>query len=110
MDGFVFWRASVLECGSPLPLLRRQSCRGKSGRGLPHSKTSRNFSGALEKHGHSIIENDPTRRLAHQTFVSESFRRRSNCSRVTGETDRRDCFARTISLRVLSALICARVT
>jgi hypothetical protein len=29
----------VLDCGSPLPLLRRQSCRGKSGRGLPQSKT-----------------------------------------------------------------------
>jgi hypothetical protein len=53
--GFVFWRASVLDCGSPLPLLRRQSCRGKSGRGLPHSKTSRNFSDALANHGHSFI-------------------------------------------------------
>jgi len=50
------WRASVLDCGSPLPLLHRQSCREKSGRWLPQSKTSRNFSGALANHGCKFIE------------------------------------------------------
>ncbi len=29
----------VLDCGSPLPLWRRQPCGGKSGGGPPHSKT-----------------------------------------------------------------------
>src|SRR5436309_8505870 len=33
------WRASVLDCGSPLPLLRPQT-RSESARGLAHSKTS----------------------------------------------------------------------
>jgi hypothetical protein len=31
--------ASVLECGSPLPLSSLTTVRRKSGRGLPHSKT-----------------------------------------------------------------------
>jgi len=39
-------RASVLDCGSPLPLSRRQSLRWKSGRGLPLSKTLREIGGA----------------------------------------------------------------
>ena len=34
------WRASVLDCGSPLPLLRSRT-RSESARGLAHSKTSR---------------------------------------------------------------------
>src|SRR5438552_7697600 len=34
------WRASVLDCGSPLPLLRPRT-RSESARGLAHSKTSR---------------------------------------------------------------------
>ena len=34
------WRASVLDCGSPLPLLRPRA-RSESARGLAHSKTSR---------------------------------------------------------------------
>src|SRR5438034_10850146 len=34
------WRASVLDCGSPLPLLRPQT-RFESARGLAHSKTWR---------------------------------------------------------------------
>src|SRR5262245_25362248 len=39
-------RASVLDCGSPLPLLRAQHLRWKSGRGLPQSRTLRS-SGAF---------------------------------------------------------------
>ena len=39
-------RASVLDCGSPLPLSRCQSLRWKSGRGLPQSKTLREIGGA----------------------------------------------------------------
>src|SRR5206468_8771175 len=34
------WRASVLDCGSPLPLLRPRT-RSESARGLAHSKTWR---------------------------------------------------------------------
>src|SRR5437667_8825399 len=34
------WRASVLDCGSPLPLLRPRT-RSESARGLAHSKTLR---------------------------------------------------------------------
>src|SRR5437762_3802772 len=34
------WRASVLDCGSPQPLLRPRT-RSESARGLAHSKTSR---------------------------------------------------------------------
>ncbi len=34
------WRASILDCGSPLPLLRPRT-RSESARGLAHSKTSR---------------------------------------------------------------------
>src|SRR5438477_2510370 len=34
------WPASVLDCGSPLPLLRPRT-RSESARGLAHSKTSR---------------------------------------------------------------------
>jgi hypothetical protein len=46
----------VLECGSPLPLLRRQSCRGKSGRGLPQSKTlERQPINPIQIAGHGII-------------------------------------------------------
>jgi len=76
--GFVFWRASVLDCGSPLPLLRRQSCRGKSGRGLPHSKTLRNFSDALANHGHILLDRSNWR-LARQNFILASFKRRPIC-------------------------------
>jgi len=36
------WRVSVLECGSPLPLFTEMLAT-QSGRGLPHSKTSRKF-------------------------------------------------------------------
>jgi hypothetical protein len=36
-------RASVLDCGSPLPLFPRKSWRRQNGRGLPQSKTWRNF-------------------------------------------------------------------
>jgi len=35
----------------PLPLFSRQDWRRKSGGGPPHSKTLRNFSGALANHG-----------------------------------------------------------
>jgi hypothetical protein len=46
----------VLECGSPLPLLRRQSCRGESGRGLPQSKTlARQPINPIQIAGHGII-------------------------------------------------------
>ena len=46
----------VLECGSPLPLLRRQSCRGESGRGLPQSKTlARQPINPIQIGGHGII-------------------------------------------------------
>jgi hypothetical protein len=38
-------RDSVLDCGSPLPLFRRDACDAKSARGLAQSKTSRIFIG-----------------------------------------------------------------
>jgi hypothetical protein len=51
--GLAGQRASVLDCGSPLPLFTRSI----GDAGLPQSKTSRNFSGALTKHGHGFIKN-----------------------------------------------------
>jgi hypothetical protein len=38
-------RASVLDCGSPLPLFHRDDRRRESGRGLPQSKTLREIGG-----------------------------------------------------------------
>jgi hypothetical protein len=43
----------------PSAALSSPVLRWKSGRGLPQSKTSRNFSGALTKHGYIFIKNDP---------------------------------------------------
>ena len=40
------FRASVLDCGSPLPL-SPQTARSQSGRGLPHSKTLTRYSPRL---------------------------------------------------------------
>jgi hypothetical protein len=45
--------------------------RGKSGRGLPQSKTSRNFSGAMEKHGHSFIETRSSGKIEIQKKVKK---------------------------------------
>jgi hypothetical protein len=47
----------VLDCGSPLPLLRSPVRRGKSGRGLPQSKTlARQPTNPIQLVSHSFIE------------------------------------------------------
>jgi hypothetical protein len=66
-------RVSVLDCGSPLPLWCRQSCGGKSGRGVPQSKTSRNYSHRLSKCGYSFIE---TALIRHPAQLRLCFLRR----------------------------------
>jgi hypothetical protein len=60
-------RASASWTAAVLCRLTSFVLRWKSGRGLTQSKTSRNFSSAMAKHGHSFIETALKRELFFKT-------------------------------------------
>jgi hypothetical protein len=49
-------RASVLDCGSPLPLFPPQADERNSGIGLPQSKTSRKFAAGFQNPATLLIK------------------------------------------------------